>query len=426
MNRPFSSSLYRGLLISALIGLGAWTYLSGQSWPQFGGAHRNFKVDVSNLAPRWPATGPKKLWDRELGDGFSGIVVDGGTLYTMYRPLRITLLYGKSEEIVTAIDRSTGKTYWEHRFDAPFVKSMNMENGPGPHSTPLVTADRLYAVGVTGKFYCLDRKTGKVVWFHDLYNEYKAPARDRGYSCSPIAYKNMVILMVGGPGQALMAFNQKDGSVVWKKQNFDPSPSSPILITVDGQDQLVAFLGNAIVGLDPGNGNLLWQHPHRTDWGLNISMPVWGEGNLLFMTSAYSGGARMIQLTRAHGKTTPRELWSSNRMRVHIGNAIRVGDTIYGSSGDFGPAFLSAIDAKTGAVLWQDRSFSKANLLYAGGKFIILDEDGQLGLATATPQGLTVLSRVELLKRKAWTAPTLVGTTLYVRDQERLVALDLG
>jgi outer membrane protein assembly factor BamB len=159
---------------------------------------------------------------------------------------------------------------------------------------------------------------------------------------------------------------------------------------------------------------------------LNISMPVWGEGNLLFMTSAYSGGARMIQLTRAHGKTTPRELWSSNRMRVHIGNAIRVGDTIYGSSGDFGPAFLSAIDAKTGAVLWQDRSFSKANLLYAGGKFIILDEDGQLGLATATPQGLTVLSRVELLKRKAWTAPTLVGTTLYVRDQERLVALDLG
>ncbi len=419
-------AVFRGLLICVLAVFVTWSGLLGQSWPQFGGTNRNFKVDVKGLASSWPASGPKQLWSRELGDGYSSIVVDGGTLYTMYRPLGVMSLYTKAEEVVAAIDNTTGKTYWEHRFEAPFLKSMQMENGPGPHSTPLLTADRLFAVGVTGKFYCLDKKTGKVIWFHDLYQEYKAPSRGRGYSCSPIAYKNLVILTVGGPGQALMAFNQKDGSVVWKKQEFDNSPSSPILINVDGQDQLVAFLGSAIAGVDPGNGELLWQHPHRTDWGLNISLPVWGENNLLFMTSAYSGGSRLIQLNRVNGKTTPKELWFSNRMRVHIGNTIRVGDTIYGSSGDFGPAFLSAIDVKTGTVLWQDRSFSKANLLYADGKFIILDEDGNLALATASPQGLKVLSRVELLKKKAWTAPTLVGTRLFIRDQKTLMALDLG
>ena len=35
-------------------------------------------------------------------------------------------------------------------------------------------------------------------------------------------------------------------------------------------------------------------------------------------------------------------------MRVHIGTAIRIGDYVYASSGDFGPAFITAVDVKTG------------------------------------------------------------------------------
>jgi outer membrane protein assembly factor BamB len=113
-------------------------------------------------------------------------------------------------------------------------------------------------------------------------------------------------------------------------------------------------------------------------------------------------------------------------MRVHHGTAVRVGDTVYASSGDFGPAFVVAANVKTGDVLWQDRSFSKANFLYADGKLIILDEDGKLALATVSPAGLKVLSQVELLKKISWTAPTLVGTRLYVRDRKTLIALDLS
>ena len=63
-------------------------------------------------------------------------------------------------------------------------------------------------------------------------------------------------------------------------------------------------------------------------------------------------------------------------MRVHIGTVIRLGDYVYASSGDFGPAFLTAVDLKTGKIAWQDRTFSRAQLLYADGKLIILDEDG--------------------------------------------------
>jgi len=113
-------------------------------------------------------------------------------------------------------------------------------------------------------------------------------------------------------------------------------------------------------------------------------------------------------------------------MRVHIGTVIRLGDYVYGSSGDFGPAFLTAVDMKTGKIAWQDRSFSRAQLVYADGKLIILDEDGALGLATVSPQGLKVLSRADVLTHVAWTPPTLAGTTLYVRDRKSIAAFNLG
>jgi hypothetical protein len=64
--------------------------------------------------------------------------------------------------------------------------------------------------------------------------------------------------------------------------------------------------------------------------------------------------------------------------------------------------------------------------LYADGKLIVLDEDGNLGLATVSPQGLKVLARAPVLEHLSWTPPTLAGTTLYVRDRKTIAAFALG
>ena len=186
------------------------------------------------------------------------------------------------------------------------------------------------------------------------------------------------------------------------------------------------FLGKQIVGVDPNNGALLWSHGHVTEWGLNISMPVWGSDNLLFLSSAYSGGSRVLKLSRKDGKTNVEELWFHRRFRLHHGTAIRIGDYVYGSSGDFGPAFFAAVNVKTGDITFQDRSFPKTNFLYADDKLIILDEDGNLALATVSPAGLGIISKVSLMKNLAWTVPTLAGTKLYVRDRRTITAVDLS
>ncbi len=386
-------------------------------WTQWGGPHRNFKSDVTGLAATWPATGPKRLWSRELGDGYSAIAVEGGKLYTMYRS-------GEQDSVV-AMDAATGKTVWEYHYPAPFTKEYELEQGPGPRSMPLVVGNQIYTAGPTGKLHCLNKRTGKVIWAHDLVEEFKGTIKPRGYSCSPIAYKDTVIMLVGGSGHAIVAFNQKDGKVAWQKQDFENSYSSPLLIKVDGQDQLVAFMYREIVGVDPNNGDLLWSTPHPTESGVNVSMPVWGEDNLLFCSSGYDGGSRVIKLTRNGDRTVVEQVWASRLMRVHFGNAIRVGDYVYGSSGDFGPAPFTAVDIKTGRVVWRNRALARATAVLADGRFILLDEDGNLALATPTAEGLTIHSKVALLSNAAWTVPTLAGTTLYLRDRKNVLALDL-
>jgi outer membrane protein assembly factor BamB len=389
-----------------------------QDWSQWGGPHRNFISETKGLAPSWPATGPRRLWQRELGEGYSAIAVERGMLFTMYRK--------GDNEIAVALDAATGKTIWEYSYAAPFSPDYDMSNGPGPHATPLVVGNLVITSGATGKLHCLDKKTGKPLWSHDLLSEFKGTLRVNGYSCSPLAYKDTVVMMVGGPSSALIAFNQKDGSVIWKKHDFKNSTSSPIIINVDGQDQLVAFMYSEIVGVDPNNGNLLWSHPHPVDFGLNTSTPIWGPDNLLFMSSGYNGGSRVLKLTRAGDKTTVEEVWANRLMRVHFTNAIRIGDLIYGSSGDFGPAPFTAVNVKTGNIVWRHRSFPRATFLSADGRFIILDEDGNLILATPTAEGLTVTSKVELLSNKSWTVPSLSGTRLYARDRKNVIALELG
>jgi len=386
-------------------------------WAQWGGPHRNFTSETKGLATNWPATGPRRVWQRELGEGYSAIAVERGMLFTMYRK--------GDNEVVIALDAATGKTAWEYSYAAPFSPDYDMSNGPGPHATPLVTGNFVFASGATGKLHCLDKKSGKVLWSHDLMKEFHGTVRVNGYSCSPLAYKDKVVMMVGGPASALVAFNQKDGSVAWKKHDFRNSTSSPILINVDGQDQLVAFMYGEVVGVDPGNGDLLWSHAHPVDFGLNTSTPIWGPDNLLFISSGYNGGSRVVKLSRAGNKTTVEELWAHGLMRVHFTNAIRVGDFVYGSSGDFGPAPFTAINVKTGKVQWRNRSFSRASFLFADNRFIILDEDGNLSLATPTAEGLTTTAKVALLSNNSWTAPSLAGTRLYVRDRKSIMALEL-
>jgi outer membrane protein assembly factor BamB len=424
------------LCTAFLLGLGGWqihaqdTSRPGGSWRQWGGPDRNFVVEASGLADAWDDGGPPSLWSRPLGLGHSALVVDEGRLFTLYRPGSDSRGGPwESREVVVAMDTATGETIWEFAYAS---EPLDFGNGAGPHATPLVVGSLVFTVGTNKQLHALDKTSGEVVWSHDLVREYGAPptftrpAVKAGYAGSPVAYKDLIILQAGGEGQSVMAFRQRDGAVAWRSGDFLIAQAAPLIIDVDGQDQLVIVGGQTVNGLVPDTGALLWSFPHDTAGDQNSSMPVWGPDNLLFVSSGYNQGSRMLRLSRSGDETTVEEEWFTNRLRIMFANAIRIGDFIYGSDGDFGPALLTAVHAKTGETIWQERGFGRSSLLYADDKAILIDEDGDLVLLRLTPSRMEVLAQASIFSTTSWTVPTLVGTVLYARDREKVVALDLA
>ena len=441
MSRTYAARL--AVLAACLASLGTSTIRSqAPGWRQWGGPNRNFVVSAPGLANSWPPDGPRALWARPLGVGHSSILFEEGRLYTMYRVGNGRAFQSTTgsrrgggrfgvfapEEFVVALDASTGKTIWEFKYVS---QAMDFSYGPGPHSTPVIVGDRLFTAGTNKQLLALDKRTGKLLWARDLLKEFNAPwatrgGVDAGYCCGPVAYRDLLIMQVGGPGQAVMAFRQSDGAVAWKSGDFLYGDSPLQIINVDGQDQIAVFGAQSINGIEPLTGKVLWSHDHAVRGDRNHSTPLWVDRNVLFVSSAYDSGSRALRLTQKGGATAVEELWFSRRLRVWFTNVLWQGGYVYGSSGDFGPAFLTALDTKTGEVVWQSRDYSKVNFLAVGDKTIMLTEDGDLVLARLSQAGVEELARTHVFDSVSWTTPTLVGTVLYARDREKIVAFDLA
>jgi outer membrane protein assembly factor BamB len=409
-------------LTSALLALAAASSRtdpgSSAAWPQWGGPNRNFVTAAADLATTWPSGGPRRIWQRTLGDGFSSIVTDGATLYTLYR--------NGADDVVVALDAKTGETRWNQTYAAPFIETCSEQLGPAPRSAPLIAGDRLITVSAGGLMNSFDRRTGQKQWTRDLLEGTADALRACGYSSSPLLYKDTIITTAGGKGRGVLAIAAATGQLAWSAQDFQNGYSSPILIDLDGRPEVIVFTFGEIAGLNPDTGAMEWRHPHAADMGVNVTTPIWGDDHLLFVSSSYNGGSRVLKLARRDGSVSVDELWSNKRVRVHFGNAVRFGQRVYLSNGDSSAAPFAAVDIATGTITWRDRAVTRATVVGAGNRLVILDEDGNLALATPNDTGLEVHAKAQILGERSWTAPTLSGTTLYVRDRKQIMALDLG
>lgn len=175
-----------------------------------------------------------------------------------------------------------------------------------------------------------------------------------------------------------------------------------------------------VIGLNPINGDPQWRVPFQAQYSIAVATPVW-TGQILFVSAEYEAGAKAIRLKRGGSGVKATEAWTSNRLRLHHGNAIHIDGTIYFSSGGKSSvALLTAVDAATGNIHGQERAVSQATFVWADRKLIVLDQTGKVLLADPSPKGWKVLAKAELLSGTAWTPPSLAGTRLYVRDRRSI------
>ncbi len=392
-----------------------------EDWLRWGGPNGDFTVSAGPLAESWPEAGPKQLWKRPLGEGYSSILYQEGRLFTMYRQ--------GEEERVVALDAETGATIWEHSDTPKLWRDMTHHFGRGPNSTPLIIGGRLIAIGVAGRIRALDPESGRLVWQHDLPSELGRRRRmeEYGYSGNPLPYAGHAIVLAGSDQHAVMAFDPEDGSVEWTSDPGSISYAQPLITELAGRDHYVYFSTHGVVALDPATGTTLWRAPIEFANGNHLTPAVKCDDQHLWIGSQFSsGGGRLLEIVRVDEALVAKQQWFETSLQASHWTMIPLGDFVYGSIGGNRTSFLASFRWRTGEIAWRQRGFHKAQSLYADGKLLFLDEDGQLALARISPDGVEILASAEVTKSVSWSLPTLVGTTLYLRDEENVLALDLG
>jgi outer membrane protein assembly factor BamB len=382
--------------------------LPAQDWPWFRGTSREGTASSEGLLPAWGEAGPRELWRREIGGGYSSVSAVGDRLYTMVSE--------GEEEAVICLDAATGKTLWSTVI-GPTGEAFP-ENGP--RSTPTVAGDRLFTATSQGVVAALATRDGSLIWKRDLA-EWGPPPRF-GYSTSPFLDGDLVIVEGGSEeSDGVYAFHRDSGELAWSALEGPAGYSTPIAIEIAGVRQYVFFRrAKAEVVSLATDGAVLWRFP--TEGLAIIVSPVFVPPDKVFVaTSDDVFGGLMLQVSRRDGAFDVSELWRERLMRTHFNAAVAVGGHLYG----FDNSTLRCLDAETGEKLWAKRGFGKGSLVAAGDLLFVLADDGTLALVAADPAGYRELGRVQAMRGRSWTAPTVARGRLYARDFDEMVSFDL-
>jgi outer membrane protein assembly factor BamB len=456
MRRPFLA-----LLLLATLPL------RGADWPEFMGPTRDQVSPETGLIERLPPQGPRLIWEREVGKGYSAPSVRGDVLAVHHRVGR--------EEIVEACDTRTGATLWKHAYPSDFRDPFGYNNGP--RCTPLLTADYCYTFGAEGVLLCLDMRTGKVVWKRETARDFTVPEAFFGVGSSPILEDGRLIVQVGGqPNSGVVAFDAETGKTVWENvgaktwtgvpmtgwpgerrvewNENDPafqkqaSYCTPVAATIHGRRQILVVTRQGLVSLDPKSGaaNFSFWFRARQDSSVNAMTPV-VSGDLILISSAYYRNGAVCLRVNPRGDAVE-EVWRGTQLEVHWTRPVLEKGFLYAFSGRNEPdAHFRCVELATGEVKW-DRDegwpnaghakigegerppdvFGRGSAILADGKLIALGEAGLLGLFKPDPIHIEELGRwqVPQLHYPCWAAPVLAEKRLFLRDEDRLVCYDFA
>ena len=379
------------------------------SWPGFRGQHRD-GVYRGPIRMSWEALAP--MWKKPIGGGRSSFAVAGGRAFTIEQRGR--------NEVVAAYDVMTGRELWTNAWPERF--SQWMGGGEGPRATPAWADGLVYALGGRGELRCLDAATGRVVWRTNILQDAGAKNLRWGMAASPLIAGDAVILLPGGPaGRSVVAYDRRTGKRLWTALDDKQAYVSPMQVTLLGIPQFLVVSAERLVGLSLDRRDVLWQFPWSTGHDASAAQPIVIGDQRVFYSSAYGGGAVVVELTKAGDRFAVREVWRNIRMKNKQSSSVLHNGFIYG----FDEKILACIDASTGDLKWKGGRYGYGQLLLAGDKLVVITEDGELVLVDATPEGHRELARVSAIEGTTWNVPAFADGILLVRNTEEMAAFDL-
>lgn len=392
------------------------------TWTSFLGNRRNGISEETGLNLNWNIHRPAVLWRVPLGSGYSSIVVADGRIWTMATHL--------TNDYVVCFDADTGKKLWSTIAAPTYLDSQRQARGP--RSTPTYDDGKLYCLLPAGDLLCLEANSGKIVWKKNIFGVSGAGQQEQktiyywGMSASPLIEGDLVILQPGGSNNnSVIALNKDTGKLVWSAGNDPPGYGSPIVIEAEDQRQIIVPTGQSILSLNPEQGSLLWRVVWGNKYNCNCATPVWNEDSL-FISSAYGTGAMRFALIRQNESLRPISQWKTLAMQNQFATSIIKDGYIYGPHGDLAAVTYRCLDLQRGKVQWMSRRVGKCTQIAVEDHIICLTEQGTLILIEANPTEYREKGKLTgLLGFKAWAHPALANGRLYLRDEKRMICLEL-
>ncbi len=371
-------------------------------WPRWRGPNGDGISNETNWDPKALAGGPKILWKVDVRRGYSNVAIKDNRLYTMGQEV--------IENVVICLNAETGEEFWRYSFKG-FLDL---------HSTPTIDGKYVYVLSPEGILFCLKAKNGKVRWMRDLKDEFETEDISYGYSGSPVIVDDLIILNVNTAGIAL---DKKTGDLIWvsnihtNKKNRFGYHATPVLYDHEVKRCTLLFSGTGLSLVEVKGGKQLWFYEWgRTDTA-NCADPIVIEDKVFISAGYMADKGALLDITG----NVPRVVWENENMGTEFSTAVYVDGYLYGSDGDHGELCpLRCIDVKTGDVMWE-KEMKMASLIAADGKLIILEEDGTLHIAEATPLSYKEISSGDVLEgekkmRKFYTPHVLYKGKIYIRN----------
>ena len=396
-------------------------FVHAQDWPEFRGPSGQGIVAAGKLPTEWTAT-KNVVWKQPIpGLGWSSPVIWQGKIYLT----TAVQAEGKPDYSLRTLclDAQTGKILWDTEIfqqdgkTAPKIHSKNSHASP----TPIVDGQRVYVHFGHQGTAALDLN-GKILW---KTTELKySPVHGNGGA--PILVDNALIFSCDGASKPFVAaLDKATGKTLWQTERKTGSGkkfafSTPALITVNGQKQVVSPGAGAVCAYDPATGKELW----RVDYGQGYSLipkPVFGNG-LVFVTTGYdSAGLRAIRPDGSGDVTKSHVAWSLDKAVSLTPSLLLVGDELYMVSDN---GIASCLNAKTGEVHWQERipgNYSASPML-ANGLIYFQNEQG-LGTVVKAGTKFEVVAKNNLGERTLASYAASNGA-LFIRTDKNLYRIE--
>jgi len=387
--RRTQTCVFAASLLIALTGGAAFDFaqarqapplLAAEDWPQFRGPTGQGHSTEAGLPLEWTET-QNIAWKVPISGGWSSPVIAGGRVWVT--AVNATRNKRGEDSVISlrliGLDAASGREVVNaevFKIDNP--EAINIKNSRAS-PTPIVDGDRVYVhFGADGTAALTT--AGQLLWSTRL--RYDA---QHGNGGSPVLYRDLLIINCDGWGDDayVVALDTKTGKSRWRTSRRRPwsqAYSTPLVIRVGDEDQVVSVGAYRTVAYEPLTGKEIWRVSYGEGFS-NVPRPVFGQG-LVFIATGFQEPALMA--VRADGRgdvTRTHVVWMLTRGAPYTPSPLLVGDELYYLS-DTG--VLSCVDAKTGKMIWQQRlggNYS-ASPVFADGRIYALSEEGMTTVFT--------------------------------------------